>query len=407
MRKQLVIVAVISVLIAWGSASAEEEAPPPAPKVDLAKGLTFSSGDNSVSIGARIQFRGTFDDREQFDADDDGTGLGVEDGTAGQFDIPRARVSLKGGFWKPWLKYELQWELSRTSGDSSSKLKDAVLEIHGNRMAVWKLGQFKSPFSLQQLISSGRQQFVDRAITDGKFAPGRDTGISLNGSSESKKFGYGVGVFNGSGESRVQDDEGFMTVGRLWFDPLGEYKMAESAVDGGDKPVLHLGVGARTGEVQKGTFDDDVFEDPDDETALNFEAAFRSGPFSLAGEYFTMTNEMQNPAVGADLDSDGFYVQAGFLIVPNSFEIGLRYAMVDPDNDATDASITETRAVLGYYWKGHNLKLQGDIGQVEYEANYDLLSSLARRGLPSLGNRLVTGQDLSDKQARIQLQLAF
>jgi hypothetical protein len=171
-----------------------------------------------------------------------------------------------------------------------------------------------------------------------------------------------------------------------------------------------VGLAARTGEAQKGTDAPTgvlIFEDPNDETAFGLELAWRNARFSAAGEYFLMSNERVDPPPALpDVDSNGFYVQAGFMALP-ALEVGVRYAAVEPDEDVDDAGMTEVRLVAGWFWRGHNLKLQGDIGQVETEAGFAGLSSIARRGLPSLGTRLVTGQDLTDRQVRLQLQLAF
>ncbi len=392
-------------LAATAPALAEEE---PNIKTDMSKGgITFSSGDNSLTIGARAQFRWTVDDKDQFDADTVGSGVGKEDGVSSSFDVPRMRLIFKGGMFKPWLKYELQFELSRTTGDNSSKVKDAAIEIVKNEMAAVKVGQFKTPFSLQELTSSGRQEFVDRAITNLKFAPAREMGVQLSGVTEDKKFGYAVGAFNGSGESHVQDDQGHLYVGRVWFDPLGQYVLAESAVDGTQKNIFHVGVAYRTGEVIRGTATPGVFEDPDNEKAANLELAWRNARWFATGEYFDMKDEQKNPTAGPDVDSKGWHAQAGFMAIPKALEFGLRYAQIDPDKDVDNDHLTELRGVAGYYWKGHNLKLQADLGQLKYEAAYGSLPALALRGLPALGNRLVTGQDLTDKQFRVQLQLAF
>src|SRR5688572_822912 len=74
--------------------------------VDASRGgVTVSSGVNSVTLGARIQFRWTAIDREAFDADLVGTGVGVEDPFLSLFDVPRMRVALGGGMFRPWLRY--------------------------------------------------------------------------------------------------------------------------------------------------------------------------------------------------------------------------------------------------------------------------------------------------------------
>jgi hypothetical protein len=95
------------------------------------------------------------------------------------------------------------------------------------------------------------------------------------------------------------------------------------------------------------------------------------------------------------------------MVMPRTTEVGLRYAKVAGDRDVSDADVTELRGVVGYFWQGHNLKLQADVGQVGYGANFARLSSRARQGLPALGTRLVSGTDLTDTQVRVQLQLAF
>jgi hypothetical protein len=116
---------------------------------------------------------------------------------------------------------------------------------------------------------------------------------------------------------------------------------------------------------------------------------------------------VSNPVSGDDVDSNGFHAQVGFMVIPKTLELGLRYAMIEPDEDTDDADVSEARLVFGYFWHGHNLKFQADVGQVEYKENVGTLSALAARGLPSLGSRLVTGEELSDLQFRAQVQLAF
>jgi hypothetical protein len=94
------------------------------------------------------------------------------------------------------------------------------------------------------------------------------------------------------------------------------------------------------------------------------------------------------------------------MVLPD-VEVGLRYARVAGDTHLSDSDLTELRGVVGYFWQGHNLKVQGDVGRLGYGAGYGALSSRARQGLPALGPRLVSGRGLSDTQVRVQLQVAF
>ena len=129
--------------------------------------------------------------------------------------------------------------------------------------------------------------------------------------------------------------------------------------------------------------------------------------FFSTAEYFLMTDEQHTPAAGRDIDSRGFHAQAGYMLVPRKVDVGVLVARVDPDTAIDDSDVSEWRAVLGYFWQAHNLKLQADAGRVEYGPRFSTLPSRARQGMPSLGTRLVSGAALSDTQVRVQLQLAF
>lgn len=375
--------------------------------VDASRGgVTFASGDNSLTIGARVQFRWTLDDREKADADTVGEGRGREDGSFSQFDVPRLRVTLSGGVYRPWLRYSLQFDFSRTSGAGASKIKDAVIEIRPvGRDYRFQMGQFKAPFGLQQLVSSGRLEFVERALTDGKFTPGRDMGIMFSGTLNDALVGYQAGLFNGAGESVAQTTAAPLLVGRVYWQPLAPYTLAEGAIGASDRPELLLGLSARTGRQIRGRTTPGVVEDADRQTALGAEFGYRRPRVHTTAEYFWMNEEVANPVSGPDLESWGVHAQGGYMIAPRT-EIGIRYAVVEGDTNVDDARVRELRGVIGYFWRAHNLKLQGDVGQVRYGAGYGGLSPRARAGLPSLGTRLAGGS-FTDTQVRVQMQLAF
>jgi phosphate-selective porin len=395
----------VAALAAAPALAADEEKPQTS--VDASKGgFTIKSGDNSLTFGAYGQIRFLGEDRELGDSDPAGsTGAGVEDGWSPSFDVARVRLSVRGTMYKPWLKYNFSYELGRTSGENSNKVKDAYLEVAKSPAASVRVGQFKAPFSLQELVGDQYQQFVDRSVTN-VFAVSRDTGVMFFGATGSKKFGYQGGIFNGSGESNRQDDQSLMYVARAYFEPFGEYALREGTNDRPDGHQLHVGLAYRGGEASRGgdTFTSAgstvrIFEDADNQAALGFELAWKWKSLFATGEYFDQTTERQNPAPAlADVDSDGWHVQAGWMAIPEKMEIGLRYATVDADNDVQDDTITEIRAGLNWFWKSHNLKLQSDLGQVEYEAN-----------APGRGTRLAeaTGQSLKDTQLRVQFQLNF
>jgi phosphate-selective porin len=376
--------------------------PPPETTTDASKGgFTIKSGDNVVTFGGFGQFRATVDDREDFDADPVGSlGAGTEDGPFTSFDIPRVRLWVRGTMFKPWIRYRLNWELSRTAGELDSKLKDAWVEFGAKPILAARIGQYKVPFSLQELTGDEYQIFTERAI-DNVFSPARDMGVTVGGTTTSKRLGYAVGVFNGSGEDKRQDDQNVMYAARLWVDPLGEYKLIEGTTENPEKNVLHLGLGYRGGEATKnpdtiGTAI--IFENADDQKAFNVEFAWKWRRLFATAEYFGQTTENENPAPAtADVDGAGYHGEFAVGLGPH-FEIGVRYAEVDNNTDVDNDKLKETKAVGSWYIKGHNAKVQFELGQLAFEA-------LA----PGRGTRLASaaGQEVKDRSARLQVQLLF
>lgn len=415
--KTMVGCSALAALLLTPTAALAAEEEKPSTSVDASKGgITFKSGDNSLTFGAFAQLRALYEDKEQWDGDTDGGGDGIEDGGALSFDIPRVRLTMRGTMWKPWLKYTFSYEMSRTSGESSSKLKDAYLEFAAKPLATLRVGQFKVPFGLQELTGDQYQQFVERAITN-TFDPSREMGITLQGVTGTKLFGYQVGLFNGSGESIRQEDDTQMYAARIWFDPLGEYVLREGSNENPEGNIFHVGLATRGGEIMRGNGErSGVVEDPDDQTAYGLELAWKLRRFFATAEYFLQTTEFANPTVAPDVDAEGFHVQGGFMAVPDRLELGLRYASIDPNTDLDADKITETRGLVAWFFKGHNLKIQTDFGQIEYDANapatfntFTARGKVAAGGDSPVAGRLpaATGQSVSDRQIRIQVQLNF
>ncbi len=397
-------------VLTWSATTAAQtEKTPPPTTVDASRGgITISSGVNSLTLGARTQFRWTLDQREQSDSDTIGAGVGRKDGPLSGFDIPRLRLTLSGGVYRPWLRYSLQFELHRTAGEGGSRMKDAFVEIRpSGRPYRLQLGQFKVPFGLQQLTSSARLQFVDRSFTDAKFNPSRDMGVMFSGTAVGRKMGYDLGVFNGAGESLRQNNRSHLWAARVYVDPLRPYALSEGAVEGTPEPALHFGFAVRGGKPIRGRSASGVFDNADDQNGYNVEFAFRQARFFSTAEYFWAIDEQQSPTIGRDIDSRGYHAQAGFMAVPRRLEVALLHARIEGNTDIDDAALTETRGVVSYYLHGHHVKVQADVGYIGYGARYSSLSSRARQGLPALGTRLVGGRALNDTQVRVQLQVAF
>jgi hypothetical protein len=250
------------------------------------------------------------------------------------------------------------------------------VDLAKNKAAVLRIGQYKTPFGLQFLTSSGRQEFVERSLATLAFVQGRDIGLGLHGKTEKKKFGYEIGIFNGNrfNASRTTDAD-LMYVARFHFDPNGEYKKAESATGHPEEANWTIG-GA-------------WFQKTDDST-LDLDRTSVEGFFGLhyrrlfvLADYFASTIDL---AGGGETDSDGYTGQVGLFLVPKKFEVALRYSEVDPDTDVDNDLLTESRVAFNYFFRAHHLKLQVDFGQLTMET--------------SMG-------DIDTDQVRAQLQFIF
>jgi hypothetical protein len=82
------------------------------------------------------------------------------------------------------------------------------------------------------------------------------------------------------------------------------------------------------------------------------------------GELHRRRNRMPAPTPDATLT--GWFAQAGYMLVPGTLDVALRWARVNYANDPSGRnSMREILGVLGYYFDNHNLKLQTDVGKVE------------------------------------------
>jgi hypothetical protein len=398
------VIAILALAVtSLGVARADDkkaEKPKPETQVDASRGgVTVRSGDNSITFGAYVQIRGILDDRQLYDADGKDTpGFGRADGAVPSFDVTRVRLSIKGTMFSPSVRYNVSVEASRTAGESSSKVKDAYVEMGGSRLAV-RAGQYKVPFGLQTITPDWGQELVERSIDSAAFTPDRDTGVMVLGANKGKKVGYSLGVFNGAGESKRQNNAVLMWNARAWVDPLGEYKLSEGAVEAPARSLLHLGLAVRGGDAIKGG-QAALFQFPDGQTAVGVEAAFKRRAAFLTGEFFWQENDPNALVGGAKVESLGWHVQGGYMVVPHRLELDARYAEVDPNRDAASNKATELRAGANYYFKAHNLKLQTDAGWLTYESTAPGRTSASRLATAA-------GRKLTDFQLRAQLQLYF
>ena len=125
-------------------------------------------------------------------------------GTKNTFELRRARLQVAGNLADD-ISYKLQVDVVR-----SPALLDARVDFTHFQWARLTIGQFKIPFSQENLISSKDLLTMDRSLAVNTIVPGRDTGsngrdigVQVEGSIVRRDgrplFDYSVGLFNGAG----------------------------------------------------------------------------------------------------------------------------------------------------------------------------------------------------------------
>jgi phosphate-selective porin len=135
-----------------------------------------------------------------------------EKGKRSGFDIRRARIDLRGSV-TPYFTYRVQTDLA-----DKPKLIDAYGEIKIADYFVITAGQFKIPFSMENLASSNKLEMIDRSqvvealVARGKDVignqNGRDIGVQVGGGFLKKNgvplIEYRLSFFNGSGMTSLR-----------------------------------------------------------------------------------------------------------------------------------------------------------------------------------------------------------
>jgi phosphate-selective porin OprO and OprP len=152
--------------------------------------------------------------------------------------------------------------------------------------------------------------------------------------------------------------------------------VSTSAHDYPATPKLFLGGSVFQNTTGTGAAETDV-------DRFGVEAGFKFQGFNAIGEYYTEESQRVN---AAQIDTDGYYAQLGYLFPNKKLEVAARLSEILPDTVA-DTDQTETGAAVSWYFDKHNHKLQADYREIENNA----LAPALRQS----------------KEFRLQLQLIF
>jgi phosphate-selective porin OprO/OprP len=133
---------------------------------------------------------------------------------ANTFLVRRARVALEGKVAQ-YYDFKVEGDFADTT---STLLRDFYVRVHRKDQFQITAGQFKEPFSQEELRSDAYTDFVERSLPD-LLAPSRSPGVMISGLLRKGTIEYYLGAFNGKGllaNNTVGTPEGVM---RLRFSP--------------------------------------------------------------------------------------------------------------------------------------------------------------------------------------------
>ena len=360
---------------------AEEEEAAKKPKVvaGFNKGFYLETADKQSKIKLTGRFHGDFKSY-----------LGNHPHNASFF-VRRARLSLSGTLYK-YYDFSIEPEF----GKGGSRLNDGFMNIRYFPKAQLTFGQFKTPFSMEELHSDNWIDFMERSLAN-KLAPSRDIGIMLHGGLRDELLYYQLGLFNGYKLNKVNDPDGGKDIAlRLVLTPFK--KSGSNALKG-----FRIGGALTHGHVELAEADwwnsgdfktaagttylgmkNGVVHDGD-RTRGGLELYWDWGSTALKGEYIVAKLDgLKMGTVQADFDIAGGYVSVSHCltgekfvynkgkpgrIMPNkrfepgsggwgAFQIGARYEFLEADEglfkegyvDSSNYTDRASGVTLGINW---------------------------------------------------------
>lgn len=341
------------------------------------KGIEFSADDGNykLQIQSRLQFRYSY----PFDTDPV-TFSDFQDEETQTFKINRARLKAGGNVFQPWIKFYWEYDFP------GSNLLDFRLMLEKFKLLKFKVGQWKIHYNRERIISSGKQQTVERSILTRPFTIDRQQGVSFYGRLKGRNladFNYWFSILTGTGRgSRSNDDKHLMFMSRLQWNCFGrELSFTSSDTKYHNEPTGLIAIAGVTNRSPYTRFSTggggqlEGFEDGDPgQYRVNqflVETAFMFKGFSWQQEFhWKEINDKINDEITFLI---GNYVQLGYFfhylwnVIPRPLEAAFRYANYNPDRGRTNDNRREYSFNINWFFKEHLNKLTAEISYLDLQ----------------------------------------
>jgi len=305
--------------------------------------------------------------------------------------INRARMKVGGHAFTPKLKYYLEYELWATA------LLDYRIMYQFSPAINLKVGQWKVQYSRERVISSGKQQAVDRSIMNYAFTLDRQQGISLYGHLDgdgANDFNYWVSTFMGTGRgNNNNDDRNLMWMSRLQWNPLSTpVPFTGSDLREKNPFIFSLALAAVTNRSPFTRFSTNgggqlpgFQEGLEGQYRINqwlIETSAMVGGLSWQQEFHW--KEIKDKVNDVNTILYGNYFQLGYFFhhlfprFPRKLEFFYRFAIYDPDTKISNNFRNEISFGANWFFNQHRNKLTIEYGHFQFQDSPETLQDGSR-----------------------------
>ncbi len=258
------------------------------------------------------------------------------------------------------------------AGSGSGILQQAWFDVKAKDEFCVRVGKFKTPFSHAYLTTLGETLMpsLPTSLTATVILPyslnavtpnigtGFDLGAEIHGL-VGGKFGYEVGVFNGTGSSvnsatkTFSDDwhiPSLLYAGRISLMPKGVMPATQGNPNrlNEDKYMIAASTSLNVESESESTND----------FRAGLEFAMLKNKLYLGGEFYYMhVGFTERQKIDEGFDYIGGYVQGGYFVAPRT-QLALRYDFMNRNGLDANGSINMPAVGVNYFFRGTGLKLQ-------------------------------------------------
>lgn len=251
-------------------------------------------------------------------------------------------------------------------------LQQAWFDVKANDALAFRVGKFKTPFTHAYLTTLGETLLpvMPTSLTSQVFLPyslnavtptigtGFDLGAEVHGTF-AEKFGYEVGLFNGTGAGTntagktFSDDwhiPSLMYAGRITFSPNGPVPSIQGSASRLNENKWMIGLSASMNVESENESTNDF--------RAGFEFAYLYNRLYLAAEcYYMNVGFTERQKIDEDYNYLGGYAQVGYFVT-DKLQAAARYELYNRNGLDTDGFLNMPAVGFNYFMTGSNLKLQ-------------------------------------------------